>query len=113
MNIKQRIGVVGGLAALLGSGCVDEKKDFAQEIKCSVNGLQVRVIYHQVPWDQDYSDLELYDKEGRPVINTGRPLPSQYIGFEHFSPLVRCDDGRLLKYSIENSRFYLEEAEKK
>ncbi|HLC80539.1 MAG TPA: hypothetical protein VJG31_02095 [Candidatus Nanoarchaeia archaeon] len=110
MNTKQRMGVVGGLAALLGSGCVDEKKDFAQETGCVVNGLRVKTVYHQVPWEKDYTSLELYNEEGKLVMDTGR---SDHGTVKPFFPWVRCDDGKLIKYSEYPAIFYVEEAEKK
>ena len=110
MNTKQRMGVVGGLAALLGSGCVDEKKDFTSETSCVVSGLQVKTVYHQVPWVGDHTSIGFYDETGKLVMDTGR---LDYDGFKPVFPFVKCDDGRLLKYHRENCIFYFEEAEKK
>ncbi len=108
MNVKQKIGVTGGLVTLLiGNGCIDEKKEFMQE-GCIVGGLHVKSVYHQVPWRKDYLSLAFYNDKGTLVGDTGRPSQD----FVSVAPWVQCDDERLLIYSDEKQIMYFKETEK-
>ncbi|HLC80541.1 MAG TPA: hypothetical protein VJG31_02105 [Candidatus Nanoarchaeia archaeon] len=89
MNIKQMMGVVGGLAAFLGAGC--DKNLKTAEASCEIaSGIEARLFDNQISLGKDYPSIELYSNKTYSVLLNAK--------VDVWGGTISCMDGRVISW---------------
>lgn len=101
MNVKQKMGIVGGLVALLGAGCDKELKTV--EASCEIApDVEAKVVYNQVTGGNDFRTIE--------ILYHGGLLVKTVVGKQERS-MIRC--GNTIKTIHVRGTYELEDNYKK
>ncbi len=91
MNVKQKVGIVGGLVALLGAGC--DKELTTIEASCEIApGVEARVVNNQVV-GKNYPSLEIYSNKTSSVL-----LNTQVSYWSKPYEAIHCMDGQVISW---------------